>query len=123
MRVFVFVLMVTASSACRYYCIDHLEREYCCDGGKDYNEPAEHDGVCPEVRGTCPRISNPPDVCPHDGACSPNSKCCYDICLEHHTCKPATLPVFTIAPPITPPTVKPPIIIANYARNKANQGK
>ncbi|XP_047486628.1 uncharacterized protein LOC125037512 [Penaeus chinensis] len=123
MRVIVLALMVAASSACRYYCRTPEDVAYCCDGGKDYRHPETHDGDCPEVRSSCPRFgTNRPDVCPHDGACAPHSKCCFDVCLGHHTCKLAVTPTYTVTPPITLPTTKTPINIAIYARNKVNQG-
>ena len=28
-------------------------------------------------------------VCSHDGNCPRSEKCCFDKCLNHHTCKPA----------------------------------
>ncbi|XP_037799609.1 uncharacterized protein LOC119594632 [Penaeus monodon] len=124
MRVIVLTLMVAAAaSACRYYCKTPDDEAYCCDGGKEYRNPEVHDGDCPEVRPVCPRFGkNPPDVCPHDGACPHHSKCCYDVCLGHHTCKLAVFPSYTVIPTITPPTAKPPFNIAIYARNKANRG-
>nr|QOL09952.1 type Ib crustin cruIb-1 [Penaeus vannamei] len=125
MRVIVLALLVAASSACRYYCKTLSDETYCCDGGKDYNPPEYHDGNCPKVRSFCPRIeggSRRPDVCPHDGACQPYEKCCFDTCLDHHTCKLADEPSSTATPTLTTPTTKPPYVIANFARNKVHRG-
>ncbi|XP_069950706.1 uncharacterized protein [Cherax quadricarinatus] len=62
---------------------------YCC--GPDYPLMREenHAGRCPKQR-PCSHDSRP-HMCPHDGFCPRDHKCCFDTCLEYHTCKPARL--------------------------------
>ncbi|CAL4096649.1 unnamed protein product [Meganyctiphanes norvegica] len=47
-------------------------------------------GQCPAVRPSCPptRFGQPPKPCSSDGGCVGVDKCCFDVCLQHHTCKP-----------------------------------
>ncbi|KAL6254337.1 hypothetical protein P5V15_014386 [Pogonomyrmex californicus] len=52
-------------------------------------KPKKH---CPPLRAYCPRIYEwykPPDPCNDDHECEEWQKCCYDVCLEHKTCKNA----------------------------------
>nr|QXF28499.1 type I crustin 109 [Rimicaris sp.] len=80
------------SRSCRYWCRKPDNAVYCCDFGNFPPIPVpvpEHKGVCPEVR-PCPGIKFSPQLCPHDGHCKRNEKCCYDSCLEHHACKLAS---------------------------------
>ncbi|XP_076761426.1 uncharacterized protein LOC143429636 [Xylocopa sonorina] len=48
---------------------------------------------CPPLRVHCPRSndwhSSPPISCHDDEDCHGWEMCCYDVCLEHKTCKPA----------------------------------
>lgn len=48
---------------------------------------------CPPLRSHCPRSYDwydMPTFCDDDEDCHHSSdKCCYDVCLEHKTCKPA----------------------------------
>ncbi|CAL4136145.1 unnamed protein product, partial [Meganyctiphanes norvegica] len=61
-----------------------------------------HNGVCVAVHpGTCPPSHKEctdalkglsihiPQICSEDAECRFYSKCCFDKCLDHHTCKPA----------------------------------
>ncbi|XP_076645012.1 uncharacterized protein LOC143354639 [Halictus rubicundus] len=45
---------------------------------------------CPPLRTHCPRTYDwytPPNSCDSDSDCGKSEKCCYDVCLEHKTCK------------------------------------
>lgn len=47
---------------------------------------------CPPLRSTCSRSLDwygPPNLCNSDEDCGSWDKCCYDVCLEHKTCKPS----------------------------------
>lgn len=47
---------------------------------------------CPPLRAHCPRTYDwykPPVFCESDDHCNDWEKCCYDVCLEHKTCKDA----------------------------------
>lgn len=45
---------------------------------------------CPPLRPHCPRTYEwPPELCHSDDECDKGQKCCYDVCLEHKTCKDA----------------------------------
>ncbi|CAK9800838.1 hypothetical protein ANTQUA_LOCUS2593 [Anthophora quadrimaculata] len=47
---------------------------------------------CPPSRTYCPRSYDwysPPTSCSGDEDCNGREKCCYDVCLEHKTCKHA----------------------------------
>ncbi|CAL1673474.1 unnamed protein product [Lasius platythorax] len=47
---------------------------------------------CPPLRPQCPRMYEwykPPKYCDSDHECEEGEKCCYDVCLEHKTCKTA----------------------------------
>lgn len=55
-------------------------------------EKAEHVKKCPPVRYSCPRSNDwydAPIPCYTDDECFSSAKCCFDICLNHKTCKPA----------------------------------
>ncbi|XP_037799606.1 uncharacterized protein LOC119594627 [Penaeus monodon] len=94
----VFATGTGSADGCRYFCKkwrpgDEKRPSYCCDDGtvSDPPPPAEHSGFCPDIRHHCLRTGNkPPNACPHDGFCPPHQKCCWDTCLDHHTCKLAT---------------------------------
>merc|ERR1712055_1213573 len=79
------------SASCRRWCRTPQGQAYCCEGA---NEPISaavtKQGQCPPVRPSCPptRGFSPPRTCSSDGACSGFDKCCFDTCLQHHTCKP-----------------------------------
>ena len=52
-------------------------------------KPKKH---CPPLRAHCPRTYKwykPPKHCDSDHECDEEEKCCYDVCLEHKTCKDA----------------------------------
>lgn len=47
---------------------------------------------CPPLRAECPRNYEwykPPEFCESDHECNESEKCCYDVCLDHKTCKEA----------------------------------
>ncbi|XP_043466121.1 uncharacterized protein LOC122500992 [Leptopilina heterotoma] len=52
----------------------------------------EHGRKCPPVRHACPRSNDwwydAPIPCYNDDECISSAKCCFDICLNHKTCKP-----------------------------------
>ncbi|KAK4314660.1 hypothetical protein Pmani_014044 [Petrolisthes manimaculis] len=68
---------------------------YCCS----FTEPTlqqiqggVHLGSCPPHPYECPGVRfspQGPQLCASDGYCGRNSKCCFDTCLTHNTCKPA----------------------------------
>ncbi|KAJ8679252.1 hypothetical protein QAD02_015039 [Eretmocerus hayati] len=63
--------------------------------GEDASSPTAVTGGCPKIRPSCPRGSSwlkPPASCGEDGDCSSGEKCCFDVCLDHKTCKPAVSP-------------------------------
>ncbi|XP_066973251.1 uncharacterized protein [Macrobrachium rosenbergii] len=78
-------------ATCRYWCRTPQGQAYCCEG---IDEPEGPVGVkigsCPRVRPQCPpvRTFGPPSPCSNDFKCFGSDKCCYDICLEQHVCKP-----------------------------------
>uniref|UniRef100_W6MEW2 Crustin-like-3 protein n=1 Tax=Pagurus bernhardus TaxID=174397 RepID=W6MEW2_PAGBR len=89
------VLLAVALSAmatieCDHWCKAPGDRTYCCgphvEGGP--HPPVEDRPIgCPSSIG-CPFYPRGgPTLCPHDGFCLPRHKCCYDACLEHHTCQ------------------------------------
>ncbi|XP_032666245.1 uncharacterized protein LOC116841893 [Odontomachus brunneus] len=52
-------------------------------------KPKKH---CPPLRTHCPRTYDwykPPALCESNDDCNDWEKCCYDVCLEHKTCKDA----------------------------------
>merc|ERR1712179_83537 len=79
------------SASCRRWCRTPQGQAYCCEGA---NEPISaavtKQGQCPPVRPSCPptRFGQPPRTCSSDGGCGGYDKCCFDTCLQHHTCKP-----------------------------------
>merc|ERR1712033_134974 len=79
------------SASCRRWCRTPQGQAYCCEGA---NEPISaaitKQGQCPPVRPSCPptRFGQPPRQCSSDGGCAGFDKCCFDTCLQHHTCKP-----------------------------------
>merc|ERR1719435_109306 len=85
------VAPVVQGASCRRWCRTPQGQAYCCEGG---NEPltaaVTKPGQCPPVRPSCPPTRNfgPPRTCSSDGACGGLDKCCFDTCLQHHTCKP-----------------------------------
>ncbi|XP_066974507.1 uncharacterized protein [Macrobrachium rosenbergii] len=85
-------IMTRESYACLYTCLTPNNEKYCCDSNLDKLIPPEtHPGTCPITRPECPDVrtgTETPRLCPHDGLCDKTSKCCYDVCLEHHVCKP-----------------------------------
>ncbi|XP_064116424.1 PE-PGRS family protein PE_PGRS16-like [Macrobrachium nipponense] len=81
-----------STSTCRYWCRTPQGQVYCCENA---NQPQSFVGIvkpgqCPPVRPACPpfRSFGPPITCSSDGACGGIDKCCYDVCLEEHVCKP-----------------------------------
>ncbi|KAK3880310.1 hypothetical protein Pcinc_015199 [Petrolisthes cinctipes] len=78
-------------AGCRYTCKDPQGKVYCCRFGDDeiITPTGPKPGTCPPIRPVCPeRVHFDPSVCSHDSICPGTQKCCYDTCLEHHTCKP-----------------------------------
>ncbi|KAK7020241.1 hypothetical protein SK128_027532 [Halocaridina rubra] len=96
-------LVSSQSDTCRYWCKTNKDQAYCCDRGDNYPPPTVHPGECPPVRPECPTTRiGAPRFCPHDGACVYSSKCCYDVCLEHHVCKPSqNVPISFPETPVT----------------------
>merc|ERR1712179_69863 len=88
------------SSSCKYWCKTPGNQYYCCEGqnqqigggggGIGGGNVGTKPGFCPPVRPSCPptRIHGPPRQCSNDYSCSGRDKCCFDTCLQHHTCKP-----------------------------------
>jgi len=81
------------SSSCRYWCRSPQNQYYCCEGQNQQiggGQVGTKQGFCPPVRPSCPptRIHGPPRQCSNDYACTGVDKCCFDTCLQHHTCKP-----------------------------------
>ncbi|CAL4159464.1 unnamed protein product, partial [Meganyctiphanes norvegica] len=81
----------TGSSSCRRWCRTPQGQAYCCE---EANQPLQaavlKQGYCPPVRPQCPPTRGflPPRQCSSDGGCAGYDKCCFDVCLQHHTCKP-----------------------------------
>ncbi|XP_042888360.1 uncharacterized protein LOC122263801 [Penaeus japonicus] len=79
------------SKSCRYWCKTPQNQAYCCEDGNDpVSQPFVKPGKCPPVRPQCPPVRSgfrPPNQCSNDSRCPGYEKCCYDTCLEHHTCK------------------------------------
>nr|XP_027235862.1 uncharacterized protein LOC113827160 [Penaeus vannamei] len=79
------------SKSCRYWCKTPQNQAYCCEDGHDpVSQPFVKPGSCPPVRPQCPPVRSgfrPPNQCSNDSRCPGHEKCCYDTCLEHHTCK------------------------------------
>ncbi|XP_027238759.1 uncharacterized protein [Penaeus vannamei] len=81
-----------ATSGCRFWCRTPHGQAYCCE---NVNQPHSIPGVvkpgqCPPVRPFCPPVRSfgPPITCSSDGSCGGVDKCCFDTCLQEHTCKP-----------------------------------
>ncbi|ROT79124.1 antimicrobial peptide type 2 precursor IIb [Penaeus vannamei] len=83
-----------------YWCKTPQNQAYCCEDGHDpVSQPFVKPGSCPPVRPQCPPVRSgfrPPNQCSNDSRCPGHEKCCYDTCLEHHTCK---APGSTCQPP------------------------
>ena len=81
----------TVSYGCRYWCRTPQGQAYCCENANQvqslvFTKP----GLCPPVRDFCPPTRSnigPPAPCSNDGSCLGVDKCCYDVCLNQHTCK------------------------------------
>ncbi|CAL4198188.1 unnamed protein product [Meganyctiphanes norvegica] len=83
----------SSSGSCRYWCRTPQGQAYCCEGGNQpVSRPTVKPGQCPPVRPQCPptRGFRPPSQCSNDSRCPGSEKCCFDTCLQHHTCKPPT---------------------------------
>ncbi|CAL4178570.1 unnamed protein product, partial [Meganyctiphanes norvegica] len=80
-----------SSGSCRYWCRTPQGQAYCCEGGNEVASlPTVKPGQCPPVRPQCPptRLGfRPPQQCSNDSRCPGVEKCCFDTCLQHHTCK------------------------------------
>merc|ERR1712179_101162 len=81
----------SSSGSCRYWCRTPQGQAYCCEGGNEVASlPTLKPGQCPPVRPQCPptRLGfRPPQQCSNDSRCPGVEKCCFDTCLQHHTCK------------------------------------
>jgi len=82
---------VASSGSCRYWCRTPQGQSYCCESGQDLPSlPSVKPGQCPPVRPQCPPTRagfRPPTQCSNDSRCPSAEKCCFDTCLQHHTCK------------------------------------
>jgi len=81
------------NEGCSRWCRTPSDEVYCCHEGAidEYdNQPFKRQGRCPRPRPSCVNAFNfgSPQVCSDDSECGFKQKCCYDTCLEHHTCKP-----------------------------------
>ncbi|XP_047501234.1 glycine-rich cell wall structural protein 2-like [Penaeus chinensis] len=80
-----------AGSSCRAWCKNPQNQAYCCeDSSEPITIPVVKPGSCPPVRPQCPPVRSgyrPPNQCSNDSKCPGYEKCCYDTCLQHHTCK------------------------------------
>jgi len=80
-----------SSGSCRYWCRTPQGQSYCCESGQDLPSlPSVKPGQCPPVRPQCPPTRagfRPPTQCSNDSRCPGAEKCCFDTCLQHHTCK------------------------------------
>merc|ERR1712128_123495 len=82
---------VVQQASCRRWCRTPQGQAYCCESGNEALTAAvTKPGQCPPVRPSCPptRFGGAPTTCSSDGACRGLDKCCFDTCLQHHTCKP-----------------------------------
>ncbi|XP_063597669.1 uncharacterized protein LOC134774237 [Penaeus indicus] len=83
--------LAEGSKSCRYWCKTPQNQAYCCEDESDHvSQPFVKPGSCPPVRPQCPPVRSgfrPPNQCSNDSRCPGHEKCCYDTCLEHHTCK------------------------------------
>ena len=76
---------------CSYWCRNHRNQFYCCENNNYYNNQLQtKPGSCPTTRPYCPTIRqySIPKTCSFDSSCLGANKCCYDIGLEVHVCKP-----------------------------------
>jgi len=77
--------------SCRYWCRTPQGQSYCCEHDDEVAVlPTVKPGQCPPVRPQCPptRLGfRPPQQCSNDSRCPGVEKCCFDTCLQHHTCK------------------------------------
>merc|ERR1712243_350383 len=84
----------SSSGSCRYWCRTPQGQAYCCEGGNEVASlPTVKPGQCPPVRPQCPPTRfgfRPPQQCSNDSRCPGREKCCFDTCLQHHTCKAPT---------------------------------
>ncbi|KAK4304946.1 hypothetical protein Pmani_023135 [Petrolisthes manimaculis] len=69
-----------------------MGQAYCCENNNEAvaHYPSVKPGRCPAVRPQCPPVRSgfrPPATCSSDSKCSGSEKCCFDTCLQHHTCK------------------------------------
>ncbi|CAL4150860.1 unnamed protein product, partial [Meganyctiphanes norvegica] len=81
----------SGSASCRRWCRTPQGQAYCCESSNEPLTPAvTKPGRCHPVLPACPPIRGfaPPRQCSSDGACPGVDKCCFDNCLQHHTCKP-----------------------------------
>ena len=80
-----------SSGSCRYWCRTPQGQAYCCEGGNEVaSRPIVKPNQCPPVRPQCPPTRfgfRPPQQCSNDSRCPGAEKCCFDTCLQHHTCK------------------------------------
>ncbi|XP_042219313.1 41 kDa spicule matrix protein-like [Homarus americanus] len=82
---------VKPSSGCRNWCRTDKGQAYCCETASEPESPFSIKfGMCPPRRPACldVRSVGPPSSCSSDGTCSGIEKCCFDVCLQQHTCKP-----------------------------------
>merc|ERR1711970_47057 len=81
----------SSSGSCRYWGRTPQGQAYCCEGGNEVASlPTVKPGQCPPVRPQCPPTRfgfRPPQQCSNDSRCPGAEKCCFDTCLQHHTCK------------------------------------
>ncbi|KAK7078796.1 hypothetical protein SK128_013928 [Halocaridina rubra] len=87
---------------CRYFCKGPHGRYVCCEiPGQSLGQTPINvhsvgfgffgvikPGYCPPIRPVCPGLKQFPVPCTSDVQCAGLDKCCFDTCLEHHTCKP-----------------------------------
>ena len=78
------------STGCRFWCRTPQGQAYCCeDVNQAQTQVVTKPGVCPPIRPSCPPTrSFPPASCSNDGSCVGVDKCCFDTCIQQHTCKP-----------------------------------
>ncbi|XP_064090583.1 acanthoscurrin-1-like [Macrobrachium nipponense] len=82
---------VNPPATCRYWCRTPEGQAYCCESNQELEGPVGVKiGNCPRVRPQCPpvRFGGAPTTCSNDFKCAGADKCCYDVCLEEHVCKP-----------------------------------
>ncbi|XP_018011776.1 uncharacterized protein LOC108669002 [Hyalella azteca] len=84
---------------CRYWCLGPHGEPYCCESTKDpiSTRVGVKTGHCPTVRSVCPEAHGrrrSPRTCSSDFSCPADEKCCLDICIGRHVCKPPIGPRF-----------------------------